>query len=161
MQLNIRKTNNTMKKWAKSLNSHFFKEDIWIANKYMKRCSTWLIVTKDIQVKTTMRYHLTTIRMTIIKNLQTVNAKEDVDKRELSCTFGENANWYSHYGEQHGDSFLKIRNKTTIWPSNPTPGHVSWEDHNWKRYMYLVFIVALLQELGHESNLDVHRQING
>ena len=64
MQLNSRKTNNTMKKWVKILNSHFFKEDIWIANKYMKRCSTWLIVTKEIQVKTTMRYHLAPIRMT-------------------------------------------------------------------------------------------------
>ena len=39
------------------------------------------------------------------KSLQTINAGEGVEKRELSCTVGGNVNWYSHYGEQYGDSF--------------------------------------------------------
>ena len=39
------------------------------------------------------------------KSLQTVNAGEGVEKRELSCTVGGNVNWYSHYGEQYGESF--------------------------------------------------------
>ena len=39
------------------------------------------------------------------KNLQTINAKEDMEKREPSCTVGGNINWYSHYGEQYEDSF--------------------------------------------------------
>ena len=47
------------------------------------------------------------------KSLQTINAGEDMDTRESSCTVGGNANWYSHYGKQYGDS-LKTRNKTTI-----------------------------------------------
>ena len=46
-------------------------------------------------------------------------------------------NWYSHYGEQYGDSLKrKTRNRTTIWPNNPTTGHTPWEHHNWKRCMY-------------------------
>jgi len=60
-----------------------------------------------MQIKTTMRYHLTPIRVAVIKkqkNLQTVNNKEDVEKREPSYTVGGNVNWYSHYGEQYGDS---------------------------------------------------------
>ena len=90
IQVNTRKTNNSIEKWEKRPKQTFLQKTHRDGNKHMERCSTLLII-REMQIKTTMRYHFSPVRMAIIKK-SAISAGEGVEKREHSCIVGGNIN---------------------------------------------------------------------
>lgn len=99
IQLNIKKT-TWLKKWVEDLNIHFSQRRLTDGQQVHKRCSASLI-TRDKEIKTTMRYNFTSVRVAIIKKSTNSKSGEGCGEKG-SLVHSWDVNWCNYHGKQYG-----------------------------------------------------------
>jgi hypothetical protein len=127
--LDSKNSKNLIKKWGTEVNKEFSPEEYQMVEKHLKKCSTSLII-REMQIKTTLRFHLTPVEWLRSKIQVAADAGEDVEKKEHSSIVGGIARLYNHSGSQSGGS---SENWTYYYrrSSNTSPGHIPRRCSNW------------------------------
>ena len=123
------------------MNRHFTKEDIHESKKHIKKRSLSLVI-RELQIKSTLRYHLQ-LEWRALKNLETTDAGEDVEKQEQFYTVGGSVNQFSHCGRQCGDSSRTQKQKF----------HLTQQSH-YQVYIQRTINCSTIRTHAHECSLQ-------